>query len=206
MAKTVETYINRATEQFEAGFTSKAAQKRALEDVNRAFELARKSIQDWCLGKMHDHYQASGERGLPEVDALYYGLPMYPHEWRVKHAEMVRALHPEADEAIALFDQIVDLRNAIKNTEIVKIERKANEQIERVYKSVREIMELRKSQYAHGLKLHDLFGGLHITANVHSVVNEHGTQFLRAFYYMSGVLTPLQIIIAVMQAKADENK
>lgn len=206
MAKTAETYINSATEQFEKGFTSIGGQKCALEDVTRAFEAARKSIQDWCLGSMHDYYQATGERGLPEVDALYWALPSYPHQWRVKHAELVRAVYPEADEAIALFDQIVDLRNAVKNAEIVKIERKANEQIERIYKSVRNMMDLRKTQYARGLELHDIFKGLPVSANVHSVVNEHGTHFLRAFYYMSGVLTPLQVIIAVMQAKAEEKK
>jgi hypothetical protein len=61
------------------------------------------------------------------------------------------------------------------------------------------MMELRKSQYARGLELHEIFGNLRVSANVHMVRNQHGTTFIRAFYYMDGKLTPLNMILAVAQ-------
>ena len=65
-------------------------------------------------------------------------------------------------------------------------------------------LKLRQEQYNNALRLHDIFGGLPVHANVHYVTNQHGTTFLRAFYYLNGTLTPLSIIIAAAEAKALE--
>lgn len=50
----------------------------------------------------------------------------------------------------------------------------------------------------------DLSNDRILHANVHYVTNQHGTTFLRAFYYLNGTLTPLSIIIAAAEAKARE--
>jgi len=198
--KDVNTYIQMATEKFEAGFTSAAGQKRALEDVNHAFDWCTSVIKQWCLKVRQENYPTTGE----DVHPIYWDMPGYPHQWRVKHSETLREIYPEADTMVPLIEQIVELRRAIRDAEVVKLERKASDREESVVKSIREIMEMRKAQYARGLKLFDLFKGLPVTANVHQVVNQHGTQFLRAFYYMEGRMTPLSIILAVMDAKAEK--
>ncbi|MEN1688726.1 hypothetical protein AAIH59_33125, partial [Pseudomonas aeruginosa] len=83
---------------------------------------------------------------------------------------------------------------------VVKMARQVDERVERVQKSIRELMDMRKEQCARGLRLHDLLGGLPVYANVHMVTNQHGTTFMRAFYFLDGVMTPLNVIRAAVAA------
>lgn len=110
-------YIGSATMQLSEAFNSKAAQKRALKDVNCAFALACDTIKDWCVDQMEGCVQSTGERGLPEVEELYFALPMYPHQWRAKHEDIIRLVYPESEEAIDLFNGIIGMHKAIKTGE-----------------------------------------------------------------------------------------
>lgn len=196
MTRTAEFYIDRAHAAFARGFPSKAAQKSATDDLNRAHEICRQDIQNLVLAIDRDARTEAHNN-------VYWGLADL-HVWKPKHSALVLGTFPEAEPTVRLIEQLVDLRAVIKAAPVVKAERKTDDREAAVTKSVRDIMELRQAQYAHGLKLHDLFGGLPVHANVHVVTNQHGTTFLRAFYYMNGTLTPLNVILAVLQTKARE--
>ena len=196
MSRTPDFYIDRANAAFSLGFTSKAAQKSATDDLNRAHELLCQDIQNLVRAIDRDARTEAH-------DNVYWGLADL-HVWKPKHSALVLGTFPEAEPTVRMIEQLVDLRAVIKAAPVVKAEAKADAREAAVTKSVREIMELRQAQYARGLELHDLFQGLPVTANVHVVTNQHGTTFLRAFYYMNGTLTPLNVILAVLQEKARE--
>lgn len=194
MTRTVATYVENANAKFEAGFTTKAAQKDALDDLNRAYAMLRKDIQGLCLKVAH-------EDRTEAQNALYWGLPDL-HNWKPKHTAAAVAVFPETQGTCTQIESLAELRLAIKASEIVRVERKADERVERVLKSIRELMELRGTQYETGLKLCEIFGQLPVSASAHYVTNQFGTTFLRTFFYMNGKLTPLNLIMAVLQEDA----
>lgn len=205
MSRTVEFYLDRATAAFECGFTSKAAQKRVFEDLGRAYEMLTDCIKDKLLEFCRGIPQEVEEDRNVFID-LYYDLPHNLHQWKKKHSEAVIKLLPDLKDVVAQIESLVEFRVAVKAAPIVKVERSSEkEAVERVTKSVMEIMERRKEQYNHALDLYDLFNGLPVHANVHYVVNQHGTVFLRAFYYLNHTLTPLSVIIAAAQTKSKES-
>lgn len=198
MARTASFYTDRATARFEAGFTSKAAQQEALRDLNSAFELLKRDITGLVLDIEHDARTA-------DHDDVYWNLADYPHNWKAKHSALALRVFPQTAATVAQIEALVEFRAAVKAAPVVKAERKTDTaKIEAVTKSIRDLMERRQEQYNNALRLHDIFGGLPVHANVHYVTNQHGTTFLRAFYYLDGQLTPLGIIIAAAEAKARE--
>lgn len=198
MTRTVTTYVDRATKAFEAGFTSKAGQKSATDDLNRAADLLRAEIHGICFD-LRGQDQSFSER----LESAYW-MNTDLHLWNEKRRAELLGYLPEAEAIANQFDDLAALRKVIKSSEVVKVERKSDEREVTIQKSIRELMELRKSQYERGLKLHDLFDGLPVHGNVHYVVNQQGTCFTRTFYYLNGVLTPLNIILAVLDTKARE--
>lgn len=202
MTRTVTFYVDRATKAFEAGFTSKAGQKSATDDLNRAAEFLHGDVKAICFG-LRGPEQGSK---FPERAESAYWMNLDLHLWNAKRRAELLGYLPEAEAIANQFDDLAALRKVIKSAEVVKVERKTDEREVTIQKSIRELMELRKSQYERGLKLHDLFDGLPVHGNVHYVVNQHGTCFTRTFYYLNGVLTPLNIILAVLDTKAREAK
>lgn len=200
MTKTADQYTQKAVELFEAGFTSKAGQKRAFEALASAAELLSKGVRAICFD-----LRGPAQGGVfPERAEAAYWMNFDLHVWTEKRRAELLGYLPEAEAIANEFDDLAALRKAIKAAPVVKAERKADVRESGVMKSIREMMELRKSQYERGLRLHDLFGGLSVTGNVHYVTNQHGTTFLRTYYYMEGVLTPLKVIFAVLDTKARE--
>lgn len=203
MARTAEFYINRATAAFECGFTSKAAQKRVFDDLNRAFEMLSDELKKKLLTFSSRELSDDDQEKFRQA---YYDLPHNLHQWKPKHSETMIKLLPLMKDVVTQIESLVDFRTAVKSAPIVKVERSnEKEVVERVTKSVMEIMERRKEQYNRALDLYDLFNGLPVHANVHYVVNQHGTVFLRCFYYLNDTLTPLSVIIAAAQTKAKES-
>lgn len=185
-----DRYLNEATELFNAGFSSKAGQRRALDSLNRAYDLQKGAIHDILLGE---------ERG-EGWNELYWGLPDL-HNWKPRHSEQYKTFAIQ----VAAIEQLVELRNEVRAAAIVppaKSEAKVIE--ERVIKSIRDLMETRKEQFLTGCRLHEVFGKLPVSINAHYVTNAHGTTFIRCFYYMNGRLTPLNVIIAVLQTMEDK--
>lgn len=201
MTRTVQTFTDAALDAMNAGFTSKAAQKRALDDVTGAYEILARQIQGACL----DSRGADGHM-TDTVRDLYYDLPFYPHAFRAKHAATVRVEFSELEAVVANIESLVALRNAIVRTVITppaKDETKAH--TARVIESIAALMARRKVQFAMAFDLTDVLGDKcrinGFSCSSHYVTNAYGTQFIRTFYYLFGKLTPLNTILAGAQAK-----
>lgn len=187
-------FIASAAAAFESGFASKAAQKAAQQALSRAYENLTSDIKALFL---------QGPR-TPEGHEVYWAIPHNLHQWRAKHAQAVLAVWPQAanlcDEIAACFA----LREAIAGAEIAPAQKNEEaEKVERVRESVVSLIQRRKDQFAQGVQLVEIFGKLPVTVNYHWVTNANGTTFVRHFFYMSGKLTPLNIILAVMEATAE---
>jgi hypothetical protein len=195
-----EIYICEATEALEAGFTSEAARKRARECVNSAFDILRDAARTRILGDAAARFPDAREdedanrRRMEWVDANgYWDIPRSPHALRIKHLVFFADL---ADDATICHD----LYSAIKVAEIIKVERDTLTEREAVVReSIADLLKRRGEQYNRALALGDIFGGLPVSANVHLVTNQLGTTFVRAFYYLEGSLTPLNVILAAAQ-------
>ncbi len=186
---TVEARIDRVNEKFSQGFPSKAAVKDALGDLSWAYDSLKDTLGEACLAVKNDD--------------LYWALPMFLHHWR--HSERFLNALPETEPTVRLVEQLVDLRNAVKNAPVTPKGTPKTTREAEVTRAVRSLMETRKASYERGLKLAEIFGGLHVTANVHLVTNHFGTQFLRAFYYLNGELTAVNVIIAIAEKLEAQN-
>ena len=196
---TVETtrfqkYVGAAMDAFEAGFTSKAAQKRAFDSLNRAAGVLREDVHQlcWDLAKQD---AANGER----TDSAYW-MNFDLHVWGAKRRAELLGYLPEAEAIANQYDDLAALRTSIKAAPIVPVERETCEITTKAITTLRELMEKRGEQYARGVQLTEVFGRLPVYANAHLVTNQHGTTFVRVFWYMLGELTPLNIIMAVLQS------
>lgn len=214
MARTISFYIDAALDAYNAGFTSKAAQKDALDNVSRAFDIVSGEVKKAVLARRpfiadtatHEEVIAWHEAFHASIDGAIYDGPFYLHLMREKHISLI-------DQAgfgveARTIETLVDLRNQIKAAPVnppvrdtAAIEAKA-----RVEKGIIELMKLRGEQYARALNLGELFNGLPVSANSHWVVNQHGTQFVRTFYYLMGELTPLNVLIAAAQELERRNE
>ncbi len=196
---TVETtrfqkYVGAAMDAFEAGFTSKAAQKRAFDSLNRAAGVLREDVHQlcWDLAKQD---AANDER----TDSAYW-MNFDLHVWGAKRRAELLGYLPEAEAIANQYDDLAALRASIKVAPIVPVERQACEITTKAITTLRELMEKRGEQYARGVQLTEVFGRLPVYANAHLVTNQHGTTFVRVFWFMLGELTPLNIIMAVLQS------
>ncbi|APQ14764.1 hypothetical protein BJP27_24445 (plasmid) [Pseudomonas oryzihabitans] len=179
---------------FEAGFTSKAAQKRAFDSLNRAASLLKDDVHRlcWDLAKQN---AANKER----TDGAYW-MNLDLHVWSAKRRAELLGYLPEAEAIANQYDDLAALRTSIKSAPIVPVERKQCDVTTKALTTLRELMEKRGQQYARGVRLTEVFGRLPVYANAHLVTNQHGTTFVRVFWFMLGELTPLSMIMAVLQS------
>ncbi|HAT1583161.1 TPA: hypothetical protein I8Y16_004038 [Raoultella ornithinolytica] len=201
MARTVQFYRDRVSEALNNGFNSKASQKRALVDLSYAYEICRENLSN--LINVKDQTE--------EQHNAYWSIPFELHQWRNKHAEIMRNVAPGeiCETVIEQIELLIVLRNTIKLTPIIKIESKSAEmkrEVERIQEGIIKKMERLGKVYDNCLNLLDLFKGLPVTANVHIVTNQYGTIFPRVFYFLDGKLTPLNLIIAAYQEHQRKNK
>jgi len=193
------TRIDKALAAFNAGFTTKAAKKRALDLVstefrNEVYDVIMNALLDSRPENCHTHEWRQSEKGLA-WNELYWNVPSYPHEWKGKHSYIHNPLCPEAVETA---EKLVEMRDMIKDAEVVKVEKSASKiKIEKIEKSLKEILEKRKESYLTGVRLTEYFGKLDVYGNTHLVVHESGTVFVRTFWYLHGRFTALNVIIAV---------
>lgn len=90
-----------------AGFTTKAVQKEAASCASRAYEEARDLV-------MRVFLDIPSEQRTDEQEAVYFGLPSGPHQWRAKHADIIRKSLPAAAEHIPVIERLVALYQSIK--------------------------------------------------------------------------------------------
>lgn len=204
MAKTYSDRIEMVRNAFEAGFASKAAQKEALTNLNRAYEM----IRDEACGAIRK-YAFAEIPGAEEADYVarneifrYNDLPYNLHQVRDHHIEIIEKWAGLGQ----IVREMIALREAIKEAEIApapvkpEIEQKA----EAVRKVVIDEIEKRKAQFIEGLEIARLFNGLPVSVNAHLVRGHKGALFVRHFFYLRGKLTPLNMIIAIAEAHEAE--
>lgn len=208
MAKTPADRIATAQAAFEAGFLSMAAKKRALDELNRAYETIRDAAHGAQIAAAP--YQHSAvvltEEQYAERGAFFRAndLPFDLHQVRDRHIEIIAKWDGDAQTV----RDLIDLRAAIKDAEIAPAPAKpeAEQKAEAVRKSIIEEMEARKAQFVEGLEIARLFNGLPVSVNAHWVHGHKGAVFLRHFFYMRGKLTPLNMILAIAEAHEAEKK
>ncbi|ARK07956.1 hypothetical protein phiA829_136 [Aeromonas phage phiA8-29] len=197
-----ESYLTRADSEYRAGFKSKAAKDRACSYVNYALEIVVNQITDAILE------QPYGERdnGTP-LHTLYWNLTdVSCRNFIKKSSQVLPLLGERATEWLALGEQCVALYTTYKNALINEVPVSPVKEIEvKVQRTIKEMMEERNEKFNRCLHLETIFGTMGVTANVHLVFGHKGTVYVRAFYYVMGVLTPLNTIIAAMQ-EADRQK
>lgn len=194
--KKYEEYLNKAHDSFEKGFTSKAAKNKANSFLLLAYEQVINSLREKILLD-----RSESDSRFDELTEIYYQVPQF-HHWKEKHNE----LFSDYKSHTSYISDLVELRKAIKESEIIKIERESNHQEEIVRKTITEEIAKRKEQFVEGLRLAHLFNGLNVCVNAHYVTNQHGTQFVRHFFYLNGKLTPLTMLIAIAQTYQKEKK
>jgi hypothetical protein len=207
MPATVETYTARAEkftaealEAFEAGFASKAAQKRALDSLNRAFDMLKEAhgMEYRAAAPLNEKIGALTAAEYAERTAYFESveLPFDLHQMREHHLDRLSA------ERAACARGLIDLRAGIKGAEIAHIE-PANKPLKelkaRVEKSVAALMDQRKAQFINAVELGEIFGNLPVSLNAHYVHGHKGAVFIRTFYYVNGKLTPLNLILAALE-------
>ena len=187
--------IEKAMEIFNNGFTSKASKKKAIELVTREYEeVARRN---GIMGKVLD-LRSAGRIDDEKSDILYWGIPDL-HNWKEKHSKMYTVLFPVE---VAYIENLKTIRETFKNADIIKVERKdkeIDEKVKKVELTIKQEMERLNKQFINGLNLAKLFNGMSVYAHSHYVINQHGTKFIRTFYYLNGSLMALKMIIAIAE-------
>lgn len=198
----VNSLIEHAVEMIDAGFSSKAQQKRANEKLNSAYD----QIQSWVhaaacnIALEIDPKREDQEAWAAKVRE--YDIPFNLHQVRDRHIEKTAEISKEVAEKISL---LLEMREAVKAQKVEKVEKKQKSEYQvRAEKTLTELLKKRQEQYLEAVELGRIFEGLPVSANTHYVVNEHNTEFLRTFYYLNGKLTPLNVIIAAAEELARE--
>ena len=198
------------------GFTSKSGAKQAAADVSRAYEELTRELKAACLDArtpVEGHF--AGYAMTPEVKAVYWDVPSYPHQFKAKHGDLIRAAFGDRfDDLIAKANELVALREAILAAPVsppMKDESKVR--AAKIVESIKARMDRLNVRYLEAIDLCDVLEDDKVrikglTANSHYVTNEHGTTFLRTYFFLFGKLTPLNLIMAAAEeagrrAKAD---
>lgn len=191
-----ESYLTKADSAYQAGFKSKAAKDRACSCINSALQIVVDEINDAILV----HSQEERQSGSP-LHNLYWDLcDVGCVNFIKKSAQVLPLLGDQAVEWMAMGEQCVALYTTYKNAPINEVPvSPINGATSKVQGIIKEMMEQRNEKFNRCLHLQSVFGAMGVTANVHLVSGHTGTVYVRAFYYVMGVLTPLSTIIASMQ-------
>ena len=197
--KTAADRIATAQAAFEAGFSSKAAQKRALDYLNRAYSTVRESAH-------LEQIKAAPSFDDQAARAAHFAandLPFDLHQVRDRHVDILIAWGAPLVEVRAM----IDLRAAIKSAEIAApVVNERKEKVETVRRTIVEEMQRRQAQYVEALDIARLFENLPVSVNAHWVHGHKGAIFLRHFFYLAGRLTPLNTIIAAAEQAQRERE
>jgi hypothetical protein len=187
-------------------FTSKAAQKRVLDRLNKAYEYASHAYADLYRADLTAKLAGTSERDNEAISLFFSSreVPFDLHHVRDLHIDRIKEYSAELADLVT---RARDLRIDTKACEIVApVKANAAEvaKVAQIHRTIGEEMRRLEKMYHRGLDLGRLFGGLNVYANVHLVTNQHGTNFLRAFYYLEGTRTPLNTLLAVLQKLEEE--
>lgn len=111
MAKREKSAAKRAP--IPGAFRTKAAQKEALESLNRQYEKQTRHIKE--------HYLDNRRHGADSAaEAMYFALPYQLNHFRPKHAAQVRAVYPVMESAVIEIEMLVIQREAVKAMKVIK--------------------------------------------------------------------------------------
>ena len=213
--------IEAASAALNSGFRTKAAKKDAIDQLNRAYSAIREDMFheiDAVNDAKRKELMAAAGKTEEELTELWQGYMLRWTKEGMKIVKKAAETHDAPNDLHQVRDRHIDnlftiigvaqevrtlvmLRETIKNAEIIPPAPKSNREEEITRKTLEQLREMRLQQFEHGCDLHDIFGRLPVTASWHWVTNEYGTTFQRVFYYMDGKLTPLSIIIAILEEK-----
>lgn len=196
--------LEAALQAMDEGFSSKAAQKRALEDLGRAYDHTEEAFRTLVRDTYAPGPDHSDEEWVDYIARLNeFETPHCLHQVRQRHIEKVSELSPNLAAKIAL---LADVRAEAKGQEVAPPAPKAekSEYEVKVERTLKEEMERLQTQYLRAVDLARIFNGVPVSANSHMVTNQHGTTFVRTFYFMDGKLTRLNLIIAAAEQVARE--
>lgn len=94
-------------------FRTKAAQKEALDSLNRAYEKLARVIKDHYLNQRHSASEDVGSE-------LYWQIPHSLHQFRPKHADLVRKIYPAFEATVVEIERLVIFRNELKAMPVIK--------------------------------------------------------------------------------------
>jgi hypothetical protein len=205
-AAKIERCIADATAAFEAGFLSEAARKRAQQDVSRAYE----AIRDLAHHAQIDYANATPGLDVAPGRGEFFAaneMPFDLHQVRDRHLPIFERFGGRAEVVRSL----IDLRAAIKAAPVAPAPARPEVEIkaERVRLSIVEEMKRRNVAFVERLDAARFFNELYprrdggialpVSVNAHWVHGHKGAVFLRHFFYLRGVLTPLNTIIAIAE-------
>ena len=184
-------------------YSTKAEQKRDLENLNHQFRLLNNILHQKKIDICLKADPTGGEKYWELVSSFNI-----PHNLHQMSDKVISKLEVEFKDEMLKVRGLLLAREEIKNTPIVKMEPQNKfelDLVDRAMKSLKELMDYRQVQFERGIELVEIFGELPVTANVHWVTNQHGTHFMRVFWYMAGEFTPFQVISAAAQAAKQNN-
>lgn len=204
-------YMMEASKLLDAGFCTKAAQKRAMQCLNYAYDRTRGLVHDTAIDTARGDRWQAGEQPTEEAWKAYweelnqYEVPFNLHEVRDRHIAICETLGlPGCSQIIR---ELLDMRQLVKDTPVVPQPRdETKKRVEAIRMDLMEIIAKRREQYVEALDMARHFGGLPVTCNVHWVRHEQGTMFLRHYFYLRGKLTPLQVLLAAADTYAREQE
>jgi len=207
MARTAQDRLTAAAAAFESGFLSMAAKKRALDDLNRAYDEIRRGAHDRQITAANNNPGMNNDGENRMAFFAKHDLPFDLHQVRDRHIEIIGLWSDDAN----LVRELIALRAAIKEAAIAPAPAKPEIEVraETVRRTIVEEMARRKSLFVEGLDLgrlwNEMFPGkdgeisLPVSVNAHWVHGHKGAHFVRHFFYLRGKLTPLNTILAIAE-------
>lgn len=190
-----EKYIAEANAMLAEGFTSKAAQKAAMNRVSRAYEELREEIQRRYL----DESKPTVTQAMQD---LYWGIPAYVNQWKSKHDKLLADSGLEKPGDREKIAALVAKYAEIKAAPIVPAGSKKDPLTAKAEELEAEFTAKAKADETYDPSK-DLEKQVFMSVGAiqHYATSVKGNTFLRWKYYLSGRVTALRTILGVAEMK-----
>lgn len=180
--------LHQVMADIESGFNTMAAKKETLANISRIYEKE-------CWKIRHAIIDSTNKDALNDI---YWSIPQLPHQWNNRISANIAKAMPEMIVTLDQINDIVSLRDEVKSMQ-VNAKPVETETETKLRKTIEQQIIKSKADYANGLELKEIFGELPVSVDMHYVVNQYGTEYIRCFYYLAGKIVKLSVIIALMQ-------
>jgi hypothetical protein len=178
-------YLEKAQDALTAGFTSKAAQKTALDYVGSAYRQVIEKVRSVVVNNAHSLFAADQDKWNYLTNRE---LPLYPHQYRsAKHDKIVAEFG-----ALETVTALLDLHAKIKAAEIGAKATSITKVIEDAETKARKDLD-------DGFR-----ASIHVSTCFHSCRSVLNNSFLRWDWYKNGRRTAFQDIVGVLAAESEK--